>query len=478
MPQNPTPAPDPKIATEAKLCAYLEGTLPADERGEIEAYLQSNPQHRALLQELRNTRALLKDLPQESAPPEIAEAFEQQLERSMLLDDLAVESPTRRAGAPQRLLVAGLVLLACGLGVAVYLALPGSGSPTQHLVSAVPGFAPGEHLAATQASSPSLESAPTSAPVVTLPMVASTAPSPAAPLRTATTMPVVPSTLPANDTASAFELARQALNRTSLSPTRTTLLLLRSSDPAAGLAVTNYFRTGVIPFQTLDLLATPATSPSGLPITSTTQPISGSAPPSSMPSESTAAPSSPVTPPTGFVARNLSSREVARLETQLSAGYGAAAVNVYAPAAWSTRATTQPAADAVLPDELLTVTVDQLVGPGVEKTNTIRVNADGTIALPMLLEPIPAAGSSLDALQNRVADRYRGAHLISQPTVRIVPATDDPASAGANSPVSTEPAALPATAATTAADSTVDLLVLVLPPGTPERSPATQPAVP
>ena len=34
---------------EAKLCAYIDGVLDADGRGEIEKHLKSNPQHRRLL---------------------------------------------------------------------------------------------------------------------------------------------------------------------------------------------------------------------------------------------------------------------------------------------------------------------------------------------------------------------------------------------------------------------------------------------
>src|SRR5947207_608283 len=71
---------------EAKLCAYVDGELDAAGRAEIEAHLQANPQHRQLLAELVSQRELLKDLPRAKAPDDLYDAFQSQLERSVLLD--------------------------------------------------------------------------------------------------------------------------------------------------------------------------------------------------------------------------------------------------------------------------------------------------------------------------------------------------------------------------------------------------------
>jgi len=121
---------DPKEATEARLCAYLESEMPPAERAEIEKYLESNPQHRQLLNDLAKTRSLLGSLPRESAPPEIAEAFEGQLERSMLLDGTGTSETAAGVNrAPQVLLAAAIILLALGLGVVVYFTLPGAPPP-------------------------------------------------------------------------------------------------------------------------------------------------------------------------------------------------------------------------------------------------------------------------------------------------------------------------------------------------------------
>src|SRR4051794_20677801 len=128
---------DPKEATEAKLCAYLEGELSPPERAEIEKYLESNPQHRQLLIELAGTRDAIRSLPRETAPSEIAEVFQERLERSMLLDH--GDDGSHGSGSIARInrwshlaLIAAMVLLAAGLSVVVYFVLPGRGpAPTQ-----------------------------------------------------------------------------------------------------------------------------------------------------------------------------------------------------------------------------------------------------------------------------------------------------------------------------------------------------------
>src|SRR5689334_24502504 len=112
---------------EAKLCAYVEGELDAEGRQEIERHLEAHPNHRRLINELTATRDLLRFLPREPAPPELAEAFNAQLERAALLD-----APPGEAGAttiranflPRLMAMAAIVLLTCGLGAVVYFALP------------------------------------------------------------------------------------------------------------------------------------------------------------------------------------------------------------------------------------------------------------------------------------------------------------------------------------------------------------------
>ena len=114
---------------EAKLCAYLEGELDEAGRAEIEKHLQQNPAHRRLLAEVGKTRDLLRALPREPAPPDICEAFQGQLERSVLLADLntADTGTTLKINRwPQYFAVAAVVMLAAGLGLVVYFGLPSS----------------------------------------------------------------------------------------------------------------------------------------------------------------------------------------------------------------------------------------------------------------------------------------------------------------------------------------------------------------
>ena len=109
---------------EAKLCAFIDGELDAEGRVEIEKHLEANPQHRRLLESLKATRDLIKWLPREAAPPEVAETLNGQLERSVLLDS---ESDFLRPTVwPRVLAAAAIVLLTAGLGLAVYFTLPKS----------------------------------------------------------------------------------------------------------------------------------------------------------------------------------------------------------------------------------------------------------------------------------------------------------------------------------------------------------------
>jgi hypothetical protein len=109
---------------EAKLCAYIDGELDAEGRVEIERHLEANPQHRRLLESLRATRDLIKWLPREAAPSEVAETLNGQLERSVLLDDAA--ETLGPSIWPRVFAAAAIVLLTAGLFAAVYFTLPKS----------------------------------------------------------------------------------------------------------------------------------------------------------------------------------------------------------------------------------------------------------------------------------------------------------------------------------------------------------------
>ncbi len=118
---------------EARLCAYIDGELDETARREIERHLQSNPQHRRLMEEMARARKLLQDLPRASAPLEIEEALHSHLERSVLLDDSpAGSAPLRISRWPQIIAAAAIILLAAGLGLIVWLVIrpPAAHQPT------------------------------------------------------------------------------------------------------------------------------------------------------------------------------------------------------------------------------------------------------------------------------------------------------------------------------------------------------------
>jgi hypothetical protein len=112
---------------EAKLCAYVDGDLDEQGKLEIEKHLQQNPQHRMLLEELKQTKSMMQALPREAAPPELAETIHGQLERSVLLDGVGTDdvAATMKINRwPQMMAVAAVLILATGLGILVYVVLP------------------------------------------------------------------------------------------------------------------------------------------------------------------------------------------------------------------------------------------------------------------------------------------------------------------------------------------------------------------
>ena len=120
-----------KEKIEAQLCAYIEGELDERDRADIERHLQTNPQHKALIAELRKHRDLLQTLPRATVPGELNENLTGQLERSALLsdDDETSEAGVRINRWPQFTAVAAVLLLAVGLGIVVYYVLPPATGP-------------------------------------------------------------------------------------------------------------------------------------------------------------------------------------------------------------------------------------------------------------------------------------------------------------------------------------------------------------
>src|SRR5262245_35895616 len=110
---------------EAKLAAYVDGELDEAGRADIEAHLAAHPTHQQLIEELMRHRQLLKNLPRQAAPGDVAEAINAQLERAVLLGDVDDDhdSASLRIGnwGQVRAIAAVLILTASLAGVIYYL---------------------------------------------------------------------------------------------------------------------------------------------------------------------------------------------------------------------------------------------------------------------------------------------------------------------------------------------------------------------
>jgi anti-sigma factor RsiW len=108
---------------EARLCAYIDGDLDPDRRAEIEQHFRAYPQHRQMIQDLIQTRALVTELPRISAPADLGEGLQGQIERSILLGDQStVREPRVHSGHLIRwFATAAVATLSIGLATAVYL---------------------------------------------------------------------------------------------------------------------------------------------------------------------------------------------------------------------------------------------------------------------------------------------------------------------------------------------------------------------
>ena len=410
---SPPIQPDPKETVEAQLCAYLEGDLSPADRAAIEQHLAVHPQHRQLLADLARTRQWLQDLPREPAPPDVGEAFQQQVERSLLLgEDANGSRPTPTAGRAQQVaLLAALVLLAAGLGVVLTMMLSGPARPAAKYATAVPPPAP----ATAPAAPPVAMSRPAHA---TAPSMANAVPPPAA---------MGGGGLSASAMPAAAAVRSLHVRVVTADPAAVESILARSRlpvEPAPSIALASRANRGFGRYQANPDLRQNTQAASDQPQAQSNAQANAFAAREARPAG-----------PRRYVLRGLSADQAARLTAALTAA-APGRVSVDGP-------TTRPAAagSTLAPGEVVTVVIPQLTGPGVGQTNVVRVAADGTIALPMI-DAVPAAGATDDAVARRVADRYRQANLIANPTVTVSAADAPTAAAKAATRPTTGPAPL------------------------------------
>jgi hypothetical protein len=560
MLENPDNS-DPKEATEAKLCAYLEGELTAAEKVEIEQHLAANPQHRQLLAELAKTRDWMRSIPRENSPVDLGELFQGQVERAMLLDDSAEMGSGMSINRwPQYLLVAAVTVLMLGLSVVLVAILKSPGNTS--------GLGGGNASVVNKAFSMAGSSQPTDGAVnkspaehstVPLPPVDGGAPSVIAavpPETTAAPMPPLMGSSRGRESANQADTIKTELKTAGirLSPGQRTVCFLVSADTPAATAeqVRGFFDRHQI---AVDNLSEPsrysavgggtgaggvnlgngaghqqlagadnnsdsgATRNAAAPNTQTTpnvvvqgggqnfthnqvvqapgagdetnqidnnvlgdkaqhdRPLGTVAPAAK---SQLASLDSSVAGNTVYVARGVTPLQMELLNASLlgRADLKQTVQRVSLASPEVDRLTPLPAG-AIAKGEKLTVTIPQLVGPGIEKTNVVTVSDDGTITLPMI-DPVTAAGLTPAELQKRVADKYREGNLIPDAEVSIAatgPLAAAPATQSIKDRVLSTTNPVIATGPTTrAADPTLlDVVVVIQPSRFTAGPPVTMP---
>jgi hypothetical protein len=458
---DPTDHPDPKEATEARLCAYLEGELAPADRAEIERHLTANPQHKQLLADLAKTREWVRAIPPVRAPVDFAESFQSGVERQMLLDETAAARPAQRW--QQWLPLAAVVLLVIGLGIVVTVML----SPSwRRSPIASKGDGPGTSPA--PAVNPSTEPAA----AIDAPPPAAAAKAVPAPPRNRGFAAVEPAaTVLSADATEKDELAAKAQrsraegDRADLllpPPTpwtppvtglpvpaddRTLYLVVRTTTPAPTLSKAQTFfdqehvavvipglgngamlAAGAPEPRRLGGVATNALPPTPMQ-SNRQQEISQTR--SALPQAQNALPQTqPTTIPAdaspAIAGRGLKPAQIDDLAAALAEDVSAGDVRIMIPD--HGRYTNALAVMPIAKGRSILVVVPELNKPGVDKANIVEVAADGTVGLPML-DRINAAGVRPVALSEQIATQYQQAHVfdhLAKVDVTVLPA-DAPA---------------------------------------------------
>jgi hypothetical protein len=450
MPET-TDQPDPKEAVEAQLCAYLEGELAPAERADLERHLAQNATHRQLLSDLAEARRWLRAAPREKAPPEVAEVYREQVERSILMGEDA--PPVRPAARwPQYAMLAAMVAVVLGLGTLVAVMLWGPshapGGPVA-MNSAAPRAAPPLATTRPQVDVDAMVVPPPASPVAAPGAIANGAIDGSA----ANNSGGFADALPANTAGKAAQsLADRpapqqfaqsqnadgpgASQRAVVAGPRTVHLVVATADPAA---VDGFIRQQLSPGRdAADKDTFGATSAAGgggrrarqafAARATAAAPAAPSTPAAAASIVPTTAPSNALADGRHYVAVGLTVDQA----VQLAAGLKGAA----GPGGDVTGPSPADRGRTIGSGQAVTVIVSRPTGgQGMPDVNVVRVSADGTVALPGI-DPVPAAGATADELAQRVSAAY--ARIGPGVTATVVPSEAVPlATAG---PAATQPA--------------------------------------
>ncbi|MEM1013517.1 MAG: hypothetical protein AAGI46_15010 [Planctomycetota bacterium] len=116
---------------EADLAAYVDGVLDPAARGEIEQMLAGSPRYAKMVDEMRQAKSWLGDLPTVAPPPgqqQLADPTVARLEREALFAE-AGATGVRRLFTPGLLAIAATLIIAVTLAMTAYVLLPGDTSP-------------------------------------------------------------------------------------------------------------------------------------------------------------------------------------------------------------------------------------------------------------------------------------------------------------------------------------------------------------
>lgn len=116
----------------AQLSAYLDDALDPAERTAVESQLAASPEARAVLDELRQVKSLVSDLPRAGAPDDLVEALSEHIERQALLGEaepLRVPVERRPWQVGKLLATAAVFAIVCTAGFIVMMQLQSSDAP-------------------------------------------------------------------------------------------------------------------------------------------------------------------------------------------------------------------------------------------------------------------------------------------------------------------------------------------------------------